>query len=286
MITGSCLCGEVTWRAEGPFSEPEHCHCSICRKVHGAPFASFVSCAADRFAWTGGEGAIRRYQSSPDLVRPFCGTCGSALPSEVASTGEVYLPLGGTDGDPGLRGGHHIFVASKAPFHLVGDRLARHDRYPSGVSVDALPVETVRSALDPPVPGVLRGSCKCSAIAFEVLEPFTRVFNCHCSRCRKARAAAHATNGFVSADGVRFLRGEEMIRVFRLPGAASFGQAFCRRCGSGMPRLNREHGVFTVPLGCLDDDPGRGADFHIFTAYKAPWYEIEDGIPQLPEGPS
>jgi hypothetical protein len=52
-----------------------------------------------------------------------------------------------------------------------------------------------------------------------------------------------------------------------------------------MPRGDATSGGIAVPFASLDDDPGRGADNHIFTAYKAPWYDFADDIPQFPEGP-
>ena len=70
------------------------------------------------------------------------------------------------------------------------------------------------------------------------------------------------------------------------PDAKSFGQVFCSICGSGMPRENAAMQVYNVPLGTLDSDPEYVPDFHIFTESKAPWFEIHDQIPQLPEGPS
>ena len=52
-----------------------------------------------------------------------------------------------------------------------------------------------------------------------------------------------------------------------------------------MPRIDPERGIASIPLGSLDDDPGRGADDHIFVESKAAWYEIGDGLPRYPEGP-
>ena len=43
MVKGSCLCGTVTWEMQPPFERMSHCHCSMCRKTHGAPFATFVA---------------------------------------------------------------------------------------------------------------------------------------------------------------------------------------------------------------------------------------------------
>jgi len=40
-----------------------------------------------------------------------------------------------------------------------------------------------------------------------------------------------------------------------------------------------------LPLGALDDDPGVKPKFHVFVAYKAPWFDITDELPQFPELP-
>ena len=40
MIHGSCLCGKVRFELAGPPQFINHCHCSMCRKVHGAAFGS------------------------------------------------------------------------------------------------------------------------------------------------------------------------------------------------------------------------------------------------------
>jgi hypothetical protein len=52
-----------------------------------------------------------------------------------------------------------------------------------------------------------------------------------------------------------------------------------------MPRLRPDTGRAIIPLGCLDDDPRRGADDNIFAGSKAPWYEITDALPRFDEFP-
>ena len=120
---------------------------------------------------------------------------------------------------------------------------------------------------------------------FEITEPFKFVHNCHCSRCRRARSAAFTTNGFTSADGVTFISGEEKIKLYKVPDAKFFTHAFCETCGSGMPRKDSERGIVVIPFGALDDDPGTGADDHIFIDSKAVWYEIADDLPQFKQYP-
>lgn len=40
-MDGSCLCGEVRWRARAPFPFVSHCHCSRCRHIFVAAKAGW-----------------------------------------------------------------------------------------------------------------------------------------------------------------------------------------------------------------------------------------------------
>jgi hypothetical protein len=117
-------------------------------------------------------------------------------------------------------------------------------------------------------------------VAFEMRGAPLHVHHCHCSRCRKTHGTAHATDLVVPAAGVRFTWGEELLTVFRPPGATTFAHAFCRACGSSMPRFDTARGVAIVPWGSLDEDPGVRPEWHIFVESKAPWDEILDGLSQ------
>src|SRR6185295_5372832 len=77
---GSCLCGAIAWQTTGPLKFMSHCHCSRCRKTHGAAFATFIMCQADMFRLTRGGEEMVRYESTPGFFRPFCGRCGSVVP--------------------------------------------------------------------------------------------------------------------------------------------------------------------------------------------------------------
>ncbi len=273
MIRGSCLCGTVRWTYSGAFEDMTHCHCGICRKAHAAPFATYVTGPSAPFSYSADDAAITRFESSPGFVRSFCSQCGSVLPN--THLGErIAVPAGCLDDDPGLTASAHIFARWKAPWHAITDRLPQHDNYPDGPG-PAIDRAGPAAASD----GLLRGSCLCAAVAYEVNGSFTAVHNCHCSRCRKARAAAHTTNGFTALDNARYTRGGDSIQTYRVPGARYFSQVFCPRCGSGLPRLDRERGLALVTFGSLDDDPRRSADDHIFTGSKASWYPITDELP-------
>ena len=55
LLAGACLCGAIRYEVEGPLPAPIHCHCSRCRKHHGAPFATSVELAPNAFHWLAGE---------------------------------------------------------------------------------------------------------------------------------------------------------------------------------------------------------------------------------------
>jgi hypothetical protein len=112
-----------------------------------------------------------------------------------------------------------------------------------------------------------------------------RMMNCHCSRCRLGRAAAHATNIFYKIDQFRWQRGEELVSEYKVPDARFHTVAFCSRCGAKVPKVSPERGLVNVPAGSLDTDPGARAQGHIFTADKALWFEITGALPQFPAGP-
>lgn len=74
---------------------------------------------------------------------------------------------------------------------------------------------------------VLKASCLCGAVRFEIAPPFSGFRYCHCSRCRKATGSAHAANIFLPQTQLTWLAGESLIKRFDLPGAKRFAVCFC-----------------------------------------------------------
>lgn len=278
MVRGSCLCGDAAWEAGGPLALMSHCHCSMCRKSHGTGFFTAVAAPAAGFRVVRGESGVARFESSPGNFRSFCRRCGSMLWN--GSGEHVFMPAGCLDDDPGVRPIAHIFVASKAPWDEITDALPRLDTMP-----EQFGREVARPVLPPAPPGRVGGSCCCGAIAYEIRTPLSEMRHCHCSRCRKARSAAHATNVLARQDALRWLRGEELVESYKVPEARFFTNCFCRRCGSKVPRVDASRGVAVVPAGGLDHDPGARPRMHIFVGSKAPWYEITDSLPRF-DGPA
>jgi hypothetical protein len=272
MATGTCLCGDIRFRLDGPFQMMMHCHCSRCRKHHGSAFATFVGAPTAGFEWLAGRDRIVSWRGT----RYFCGTCGSVVPSPDDSGELRFVPAGNLVEDCCVKPEMHIFAASKAPWYQITDSVPAFAGPPDGLPDPNIPTE----ARKPTTPEVIGGSCLCDAIRFEVDGDPLLMVNCHCSRCRRGRSAAHASNLFVTFDQFRWTRGEQHVKVYDLPGAARFGINFCDICGTDVPRHSPKIGRVNIPGGCLDTDPRMQPSYHIFVGSKAPWYDITDALPQ------
>ena len=79
LLHGSCLCGGVAFEARPPSLWVAHCHCSMCRRAHGAPVVTWVGLSAASVEVRDGGDRLTWYASSPGAERGFCGRCGSPM---------------------------------------------------------------------------------------------------------------------------------------------------------------------------------------------------------------
>ena len=282
MVRGSCLCGDIVYEIEGEFQDMSHCHCSMCRKMHGTAFATYVGIPSEGLRWVSGEDRATRYESSPGFIRAFCSSCGSVVPSPSKGESVMYVAAGNLEGDCGVRPEVHIFAKSKASWYTITDALPQFDEYPPDDDSPTVPQAPRSAGRD----GVVGGSCLCGGVAFEYEGKPKMMMNCHCTRCRRAKSAAHASNVFVDPANFRWLKGEDQVVSYKLPEAERFGHAFCRTCGSSVARLAPGAPVVNIPAGALDDDPGIRPGAHIYVASKAPWFELTDDLPRYDEMPT
>ncbi len=127
MITGHCECRRVSFEADSEITDYSHCHCSQCRRMHGAAFATFAGVQRDKFKYQSGESDLSTYKSSDNHNRVFCSVCGSNILVELTDfPDELYLSMSSIEGNPPRPTGYHIFVGSKAPWHEITDSLKQH----------------------------------------------------------------------------------------------------------------------------------------------------------------
>jgi hypothetical protein len=131
MINGRCNCGKVQYEVTGELVDFCHCHCSICRKLHGAAFVSWGGVARDEFSLTCAEGDLKTYAFSDQADSIFCSHCGSRMWVDFKPEPDMmYITLGTVDGEVDCPPGFHQFVGSKAPWFEITDDLPQHKDWP------------------------------------------------------------------------------------------------------------------------------------------------------------
>ncbi|HVS14806.1 MAG TPA: GFA family protein [Thermoanaerobaculia bacterium] len=125
-FSGGCSCGAVRFAAHAPSLWCAHCHCSMCRRAHGAAFVTWVGLAEERSRIDDRRGALRWHASSPGAERGFCSACGS--PTFFRSQrwpGELHVPLAHFDTPIDRQPQLHVFWNTHAPWFPFQDDLPR-----------------------------------------------------------------------------------------------------------------------------------------------------------------
>lgn len=121
-LSGSCLCGAVSFTARATPDSVGACHCTMCRKWGGGPLLA-VDCGTD--VSLEGEDSITIYPSSAWAERGFCSRCGTHLFYRLKETGQYIVPAGALDGlEIGELSGE-IFVDSQPTYYRFANTTRR-----------------------------------------------------------------------------------------------------------------------------------------------------------------
>ena len=138
--TGGCLCGTIRYRFEGDPLWRCHCHCSMCRRLTGAGFATWVGFPAGAFSWIEGQPSF--YRSSSEVEIGFCGNCGGTMTFHRVH--EASAALGSLDNPEKVPAGPddvHVWTEDQIPWLKIDDDLPRYEQFTPGLENerDALP---------------------------------------------------------------------------------------------------------------------------------------------------
>lgn len=123
MLTGSCLCGDVTFSVNAAPQGPSVCHCGQCRRQSGHLWASAYVARSDLSI----SGKVSWYAASEQAKRGFCPRCGSFLFWAAHDEDTMSFALGALDQPTGLRLEKHIFVADKGDYYDIADGVPQKD---------------------------------------------------------------------------------------------------------------------------------------------------------------
>ena len=131
------------------------------------------------------------------------------------------------------------------------------------------------------------GTCLCGSVEFELSGELPKLYQCHCSLCRKQGGSASNTATIVSADKLSWKSGRELISSWVKD--TGFRSDFCSRCGSPVPNPLRDTPYYWIPAGLLEDTERLEITAHFFVGSKASWDLTGqqgihyDGVPELSE---
>jgi hypothetical protein len=116
----------VRFEVDGPTKWAAHCHCSLCRRAHGAAFVTWFGVPDEQFRFTAGEAETGWYASTPEARRGFCRSCGSTMffISERWE-GETHIAIAHMDGPIDREPTAHVFFDTHVPWIVLGDQLKK-----------------------------------------------------------------------------------------------------------------------------------------------------------------
>ncbi|KAL4876432.1 Mss4-like protein [Aspergillus karnatakaensis] len=124
-LKGSCYCKSTTYTTTSAPYGLTFCYCTMCQKLHGAPFAPFTNVATDHFHWTRKDNLVE-INLSKIATRTICGMCRAPLTMvyhhKPQETGVVAVTV-----DEEFKGlvpsvSGHIFVERKPGWFVIGDQ--------------------------------------------------------------------------------------------------------------------------------------------------------------------
>jgi len=97
-LSGSCLCGSLTYKCDSPPLFTAACHCTDCQKSTGTSFSVVVGAKDQDFSFVGDTLKLytRKGDSGSDVHRHFCGNCGSTVFARLDRRPDVVFIKAGT----------------------------------------------------------------------------------------------------------------------------------------------------------------------------------------------
>ena len=116
-ISGSCLCGQVKYKATAVPLFQAHCHCQDCRKNGGSAFAALVFVPKESLSW---QGETKTYLHKADsghvMTKHFCPQCGSQLFGENdAKTDRIHIKVGTITNAAWFQPQCNVWASSRLP---------------------------------------------------------------------------------------------------------------------------------------------------------------------------
>lgn len=121
---GGCLCGSRRYRFLNAPRYAGYCHCTMCRRATGGPFAVLVQVKLSQIEWTAPPAV---YRSSPIAERGFCPICGSPLFLQYDDSEFIRVTAGTLDHPDRIMPAGHYGIESRLPWADCGTGLPEEE---------------------------------------------------------------------------------------------------------------------------------------------------------------
>jgi hypothetical protein len=92
ILTGGWQCGAVGYALLALPERVHICHCRMCQKAVGGPFASWAPVRGSHLTWK--RGTVTTFASSSSTRRGFCGKCGTPLTFQYIDSDWIAVTIG------------------------------------------------------------------------------------------------------------------------------------------------------------------------------------------------
>lgn len=120
---------------------------------------------------------------------------------------------------------------------------------------------------------MLKGSCCCGKIQFELTKQPSVMGTCFCSRCRKLGAS---TIIFTEKENISILEGKNYIETYLPENGYKYERNFCNNCGSSLGEILSQEKSIPIPANLIDDEMSIEPTFVEFIHEKPNWCKFSN----------
>lgn len=131
-ISGSCLCGNVSYKGDAEIKMVINCHCSDCQQATGSAHGTMAFVADDAVEISGDASEYSHPADSGNtLTKIFCGKCGSQIAGKnTGREGVIGLRAGCMDQKDLIQPGANIYCDSAIPSTAMDPELKKFPGMP------------------------------------------------------------------------------------------------------------------------------------------------------------
>ncbi|MBL1275990.1 MAG: GFA family protein [Ectothiorhodospiraceae bacterium] len=126
------------------------------------------------------------------------------------------------------------------------------------------------------------GSCLCDSVEFSIEIEKLKIYQCHCSLCRKQTGTASSCGAIVKGEKFSWLTGSENISTWKME--EGFTSHFCSTCGSSVPNHFMGNDLYWIPAGLIQSEKIETIA-NIYVGDKLNWSNVDSHINQYLERP-